>query len=133
MKKRPTDKSQSSANNRPHYNPQQDGQQHDMFGFEGPLPPAGFDPANPRHKRVGVALLERGLLRADVDVIAGAANGPQLMADIGERNVHWTCKRLSVLDRDKRRCRPGFYELTPAGRELVCKRLRGNGEADKCA
>ena len=33
MKKRPTDKSQSSANNRPHYNPQQDGQQ---YLFERP-------------------------------------------------------------------------------------------------
>lgn len=31
MKKRPTDKSQSSANNRPHYNPQQDGQQQELF------------------------------------------------------------------------------------------------------
>lgn len=133
MKKRPTNQSQPSAHEPRNYTPHQGGRQQDMFGFEGPLPPAGFDPANPRHKRVGVALLERGLLRADVDVIAGAANGPQLMADIGERNVHWTCKRLSVLDRDKRRCRPGFYELTPAGRELVCKRLRGNGGAAKCA
>lgn len=131
MKKRPTDKSQSSANNRPHYNPQQDGQ-HDMFGFADSIPPAGFDPANPRHKRVCIALLERGLSRAEVDAIAGAANGPQLMADIGERNVHWTCKRVSMLDRDKRRCRPGFYELTTAGRQLVRKRLRWNGEAGKC-
>lgn len=31
MKKRPTDKSQSSANNRPHYNPQQDGKQQELF------------------------------------------------------------------------------------------------------
>ena len=31
MKKRPTDKSQSSANNRPHYNPQQDGKHRYLF------------------------------------------------------------------------------------------------------
>lgn len=31
MKKRPTDKSQSSAKNRPHYNPQQDGKQQELF------------------------------------------------------------------------------------------------------
>ena len=31
MKKRPTHKSQSSAKNRPHYTPQQDGQQQELF------------------------------------------------------------------------------------------------------
>ena len=41
MKKRPTDKSQSSAKNRPHYNPQQDGQQQELFG----MPP--FNPRYP--------------------------------------------------------------------------------------
>lgn len=40
MKKRPTDKSQSSAKNRPHYSPHPDGQQQELFG----LPPI-----NPRY------------------------------------------------------------------------------------
>lgn len=44
MKKRPTDKSQSSANNRPHYNPQQDGQH--QYLFERPA-------INPRYSSDG--------------------------------------------------------------------------------
>ena len=63
------------------------------------------------------------LWREEVDAIAGAANGPQLMADIGVRNVHWTCKRHLRIDRDGRECKPGFYELTELGRKLIVDRL----------
>jgi len=81
-------------------------------------------PSNPRHIRVAKALLAcRGLWRFEVDDIAGCANGPQLMADIGHKNIHWICTRLERVDRDGRTCKPGFYELTPAGRELIASRL----------
>ena len=88
------------------------------------LPPAGFDPSNPRHIRVGMALLaHRGLWHHEVDSLAGCANGPDLMASIGHKNTHWTCTRLERVDRDGRLCKPGFYELTPVGRNLIAGRL----------
>lgn len=99
--------------------------QHQLFPFDFELlPPAGFDPSNPRHVRIGMALLGlRGLWRYEVDDIAGCANGPQLMADIGHKNIHWICTRIARVDRDGRTCKPGYYELTPAGRELITCRL----------
>lgn len=124
MEKRPTDQSQSSAHTQADYIPQQDAQ-HQLFPMQfEELPPAGFDPSNSRHMRVANALLAcRGLWRYEVDDIAGCANGPQLMADIGHKAIHWTCTRLERVDRDGRTCKPGFYELTPAGRELITSRV----------
>ena len=91
---------------------------------------------NPRHLRVIEALLARGeLSRESVDTIAGASNGPQLMADLsdlgltlgrkGAADTCICCERCHRIDRDGRTCRPGFYLLTPLGRQrLIAWRQR---------
>ena len=124
MKNARTTEAVTSAKSQGNYIPQQDGQQQ-LFPIQfEELPPAGFDPSNPRHIRVAKALMAcRGLWRFEVDDIAGCANGPQLMADIGHKNIHWICTKIERVDRDGRTCKPGFYELTPAGRELIASRL----------
>ncbi len=78
---------------------------------------------NPRHLRVIVALLVRPRRREDVDSIAGASNGPELIAELRRRGLdsdkHLPCDRIRFIDRDGRPCNPGIYSLTEAGKRLI--------------
>lgn len=122
MKNAPIQSSNESAPKQANFNPSQ-AIQSELFEQDCQDKSPSFSPGNPRHMRVGEELLTGGLWRCDVDAIAGAANGPQLMADIGVRNVHWTCTRYPKLDRDGLECKPGFYELTDLGRQMILERL----------
>lgn len=83
---------------------------------------AGTD--NPRHLRVIHALLVRSRTRENVDAIAGASNGPELIAELRRRGLAAPCDRIPAIDRDGREVLRGVYHLTAADRRKVHDWLR---------
>lgn len=82
----------------------------------------------PRQTRVLVALADAGgwVSREEVDRIAGASNGPQIIMELrrkvaGHDGIEM--QRTEVQDRDGKFCKPGRYRLTLSGRERVQKAL----------
>ncbi len=69
---------------------------------------------NPRELRVIQALLVRPRRREDVDAIAGASNGPDLIS-----NLRDLFPKSDDRNGDGRSCRPGVYSLTALGRRLI--------------
>jgi hypothetical protein len=70
---------------------------------------------NPRHLRVLIVLMHaagRDVRRETVDKVAGASNGPELVAELRRRGLHLPCDRIATVDRDGLPCRPGVYWLT---------------------
>lgn len=68
--------------------------------------------------------------REEVDRIAGASNGPQIIAEL-RRKLGCDAiemQRVDAVDRDGRPCKPGQYRLTEAGFE----RLEALGLMDAC-
>lgn len=74
---------------------------------------------NPRHLRVIVAVLVRARKREEIDRIAGASNGPELIAELRRRGLDFPCDRVPVIDRDGYLVRPGVYHLTDADRSKL--------------
>lgn len=66
---------------------------------------------NPRHLRVIHALLIRARKRDEIDRIAGASNGPELMAELRRRGLRAKCHRVPGIDRDGFSIKFGVYEL----------------------
>lgn len=71
---------------------------------------------NPRHLRAITALLKRPISRAELDSLAGCANGPDLIAELRRRGLPIECERITFIDRDGQKCRPGVYHFTQACR-----------------
>jgi hypothetical protein len=70
---------------------------------------------NPRHLRVIIELMRaagRDVRRETVDQVAGASNGPEVVAELRRRGLHLPCDRIDAIDRDGKPCRPGVYWLT---------------------
>jgi len=91
----------------------------------------GFDGTrNPRHLRVLRALAPKGasLSRKQLDNLAGASNGPELVAELRRRGLHVPCHRVPMLDRDGRVVRVGIYALTPSDRRKVYQFFTGEGK-----
>ena len=84
-----------------------------------PEPPRFLGTDNPRHLRVIAALLERPLLREEMDRIAGCSNGPALAAELRRRGLDVHCLQVTRTDRDGKNCRPGLYILTDKGRRQI--------------
>lgn len=80
---------------------------------------AGTD--NPRHLRVIIAALVRARRREEIDRIAGASNGPELIAELRRRGLEFPCERVPVIDCDGYLVRPGVYHLTDADRIKLAK------------
>ena len=87
---------------------------------------------NPRHLRALTVLLRRPVSRQELDSVAGAANSPELVAELRRRGLgddHLPCERIKFIDRDGNVCRPGVYSLTEKGRRMVyawmAKRSKG--------
>ena len=80
--------------------------------------------ANPRHLRVIQALMTRPLPREQLDSLAGASNGPELVAELRRRGLDAPCTRTKKLDRDLFDCWPGVYHFTEADRRRVLTWLR---------
>lgn len=74
---------------------------------------------NLRHLRVIHALLRRPVSREELDSIAGASNGPELVAELRRRGLDVPCERIKFIDRDGQPCRPGVYCFTARDRRLI--------------
>ncbi len=92
--------------------------------------PSALDSAHskltPRQMRVIKALLERdGLVsREQIDRIAGASNGPQIIQEVRQKVTGYDglrMVRLDAVDRDGKACKPGWYFLTSVGRARASK------------
>lgn len=82
---------------------------------------AGTD--NPRHLRVIQALMTRPLPREQLDSVAGASNGPELVAELRRRGLETPCTRTKKKDRDMFDCWPGVYHFTLQDRRRVIQWL----------
>jgi hypothetical protein len=74
----------------------------------------------PRQFRVCKALAQLGKLwREEVDSLAGASNGPEVMRQLRIKGLEWKCERVLKIDRYGRPCEPGLYSVESAGRETL--------------
>lgn len=80
--------------------------------------------SNLRHLRAISALMHRPVTREELDSITGAANGPDLVAQLRRRGLQAPCKRIVFIDRDGKTCRPGVYFLTLRDRALISTWLK---------
>jgi hypothetical protein len=78
---------------------------------------------NPRHLRVIQALMTRPLPRQQLDAVAGASNGPELVAELRRRGLELLCTRTKKIDRDGFDVMPGIYHFTQQDRRRVKKWL----------
>ena len=72
---------------------------------------AGTD--NQRHLRVIQAQMPRPLPREQLDNVAGASNGHELVAGLRRRGPEIPCTRTKKKDRESFDCWPGVYYFTP--------------------
>lgn len=82
----------------------------------------------PRQTRVLAALTDAAgwVSREEVDHIAGASNGPQIILELrrkvaGHDGIEM--QRADAKDRDGKSCKPGRYRLTSPGRQRVLQAL----------
>ena len=70
--------------------------------------------------------------RESLDRVAGASNGPELVAELRRRGLEVPCERIRFIDRDGYLCRPGVYSFTAADRRKFYAWLAKsrNGGAD---
>ena len=86
---------------------------------------------NPRHLRVIHALMIRPKTREEIDRIAGAANGPDLMAELRRRGLHAACTKTPTIDRDGFLVKPGIYALDEGDRRAINAWVRKRDAAAK--
>lgn len=86
---------------------------------------------NPRHLRVIHALMLRSRRREEIDSIAGASNGPELVAELRRRGLRARCHRAPGIDRDGYPIKFGIYELDDDDRRAVNAWLRKRDAAAK--
>jgi hypothetical protein len=80
--------------------------------------------ANPRGLRVLHALLMRVRLREEIDRIAGASNGPDLICQLRRLGLTIPCVRTPSIDRDGGLVQVGVYSLDRDDRRKVGAWLR---------
>lgn len=95
--------------------------------FTAPARFTGTD--NPRHLRVIQALMTRPLPRQQLDAVAGASNGPDLVAELRRRGLELPCTRTKKKDRDGFDTLPGVYHFTQQDRRRVLAWLAKRGGA----
>ena len=79
---------------------------------------------NPRHLRVIHAGMIRPRKREEIDRIAGASNGPELIAELRRRGLRIPCQRVPGIDRDGYAIKFGVYEFDDDDRRAVNVWLR---------
>lgn len=92
---------------------------------KGPSKFSGTD--NPRHLRVIHSSLVRPRKREEIDRIAGASNGPELVAELRRRGLEFPCDRVPAIDRDGYPIRYGVYHLTDTDRRKLAAWMRQGG------
>lgn len=85
---------------------------------------------NPRHLRVLHALMTRPRRREEVDRIAGASNGPDLIFELRKRGLSVQCRRVPGIDCDGKPVKFGVYFLDDTDRRAIAawqrrKELKG--------
>lgn len=75
--------------------------------------------ASPRHARVLRALAARPLMREELDAVAGASNGPEIVSALRASGWAIRCDRVERTDRDGKPCRPGRYTLAENQRTVA--------------
>lgn len=87
--------------------------------------PGKFDGCKgPREFRFLQTILNRHLTREEVDAVAGASNGPEIVNQLRSRGLEIPCFRLGTMDRDGVWVFRGLYTLTPKDRRQVAQCLR---------
>lgn len=80
---------------------------------------------SPRQVRVLRALMVlHKLTREDLDQVAGASNGPDVVAKLRAKGLSVPCTLLRRIDRDGRPCEIGEYRLTPQDRRAIMAWLK---------
>lgn len=79
---------------------------------------------NLRHLRVIHSLMIRPRKREEIDRIAGASNGPELMAELRRRGLRARCQKTPGIDRDGYPIKFGIYEFDDNDRRAVNTWLR---------
>jgi hypothetical protein len=86
--------------------------------------PGKFDGArNPREFRFLQTVLHRHLTREELDAVAGASNGPEIVNQLRGRGLEIPCYRLGTMDRDGIWVYRGLYALSHKDRGQVAKAL----------
>lgn len=85
---------------------------------------------NVRHLRVVDALLRRPMPREQLDQVAGASNGPDLVAELRRRGLEVPCTRTKKKDRDLFDTWPGVYHFTQRDRIRIARWLAGRARGD---
>lgn len=65
------------------------------------------------------------LMRRDVDAVAGASNGPDIIFRLRNLGLEILMERVKMRDRDGRLCQPGRYKLAEGSQPLARELLRG--------
>ena len=73
----------------------------------------------PRQWRVLRRLMVGPLRREELDTVAGASNGPALVAILRARGLDVECLMVPHIDKDGKRCRRGVYSLAAESRERI--------------
>ncbi|MBU2787323.1 hypothetical protein HFQ13_03705 [Acidithiobacillus sp. VAN18-1] len=79
--------------------------------------------SSPRHIRILHALLQRHRSREEIDLIAGASNGPEEVRKLREQGLEIPCYRLGVFNWDNQWAFRGLYALTHRDRKQVARVL----------
>lgn len=88
--------------------------------FESEIIPRFAGTSNPRELRVIDALMRRaGILREELDRVAGCSNGPDLVKRLKVRGLDLECRTVESRDRDGRVCWSGWYFFTAVGRRQI--------------
>lgn len=74
---------------------------------------------NPRHLRVIMALLVSPRTRETIDRVAGASNGPELIAELRRRGLDAPCSKTPCIDRDGFEVKRGIYHFTDDDKRLI--------------
>ena len=80
---------------------------------------------NPRHLRVINALLTRPRKREEIDRIAGASNGPELIAELRRRGLRAPCQKTPGIDRDGLPIKFGIYAFDDNDRRKINRWIAG--------
>lgn len=83
-------------------------------------------PLTQREKRGINALMNRPIMRENLDSIAGCSNSPELVAGLRRRGLSVPCERVERYDKDGNSCYPGQYSFTEEDKQLAHSLLNGN-------
>lgn len=87
---------------------------------------------NVRALRVIQALSVRPRKREEIDRIAGASNGPDLIADLRRLGLELPCTKVPAVDRDGQYIRHGVYQFSSADYDKVRAWLCTPKKGEKC-